>query len=307
MNNLENLIKDEYVIVFAQRFGSGTTYYTYNEKDTKIISHNPFFIDYYNATKYTSKEIAEKILNELISNNFFPNCKNIVDGENLNDSVIKAWYKNDYDKTSAIAVVKIPNSYYLGEYGAYAFELSKLNLPYDNEHRYQCASYRNFKWVYLKINEDNTTEWVESQDKATCMTAKEQEQWCAKMNNMKPFKGHVQAMNLPVRLNAPQKYYKGQKVLICKNGDYFYTHISDVMARMDGKYYYGLPTDAFMSGRVCISEENMYEGDGLYPEEMIIPFDNIVKSFNLKRTDYNDYYVNVVLNDGTKINEITHF
>ena len=307
MNNLENLIKDEYVIVFAQRFGSGTTYYTYNEKDTKIISHNPFFIDYYNATKYTSKEIAEKILNELILNNFFKNCKNIVDGENLNDSVIKAWYKNNYDKTSAIAIVKIPNSYYLGKYGAYAFELSKLNLPYDNEHRYQCASYRNFKWVYLKINGDNTTEWVESQNKATCMTAKEQEQWCAKMNNIKPFKGYVQAMNLPVRLNAPQKYYKGQKVLICKNGNYFYTHISDVMARMDGKYYYGLPTDAFMSGRVCISEENMYEGDGLYPEEMIIPFDNIVKSFNLKRTDYNDYYTNVVLNDGTKINEITHY
>ena len=221
--------------------------------------------------------------------------------------MITAWYKNNYDKTSAIAIVKIPNSYYLGKYGAYAFELSKLNLPYDNEHRYQCASYRNFKWVYLKINEDNTTEWVESQDKATCMTAKEQEQWCVKMNNIKPFKGYVQAMNLPVRLNAPQKYYKGQKVLICKNGDYFYTHISDVMARMDGKYYYGLPTDAFMSGRVCISEENMYEGDGLYPEEMIIPFDDIVKSFNLKRTGYNDYYINVVLNDGTKINEITHY
>ena len=307
MNNLENLIKNEYVIVFAQRFGCGTTYYTYNEKDTKINSHNPFFIAYNSATKYTSKEIAEKKLNELILNNFFSDCKNIVDGENLNESVITAWYKNNYDKTSAIAIVKIPNSYYLGKYGAYAFELSKLNLPYDNEHRYQCASYRNFKWVYLKINGDNTTEWVESQDKATCMTAKEQEQWCVKMNNMKPFKGYVQAMNLPVRLNTPQKYYKGQKVLICKNGDYFYTHISDVMARMDGKYYYGLPTDAFMSGRVCISEENMYEGDGLYPEEMIIPFDNIVKSFNLKRTDYNDYYTNVVLNDGTKINEITHF
>ena len=307
MNNLENLIKNEYVIVFAQRFGCGTTYYTYNEKDTKINSHNPFFIAYNSATKYTSKEIAEKKLNELILNNFFSDCKNIVDGENLNDSVITAWYKNNYDKTSAIAIVKIPNSYYLGKYGAYAFELSKLNLPYDNEHRYQCASYRNFKWVYLKINGDNTTEWVESQDKATCMTAKEQEQWCVKMNNMKPFKGYVQAMNLPVRLNTPQKYYKGQKVLICKNGDYFYTHISDVMARMDGKYYYGLPTDAFMSGRVCISEENMYEGDGLYPEEMIIPFDNIVKSFNLKRTDYNDYYTNVVLNDGTKINEITHY
>ena len=307
MNNLENLIKNEYVIVFAQRFGCGTTYYTYNEKDTKIDPHNPFFIAYNSATKYNSKEIAEKKLNELISNNFFSNCKNIVDGENLNESVITAWYKNNYDKTSAIAIVKIPNSYYLGKYGAYAFELSKLNLPYDNEHRYQCASYRNFKWVYLKINEDNTTEWVKSQDKATCMTAKEQEQWCAKMNNIKPFKGYVQAMNLPVRLNAPQKYYKGQKVLICKNGDYFYTHISDVMARMDGKYYYGLPSDAFMCGRVCISEENMYEGDGLYPEEMIIPFDDIVKSFNLKRTDYNDYYVNVVLNDGTKINEITHY
>lgn len=307
MSNLENLIKNEYVIVFAQRFGCGTTYYTYNEKDTKINSHNPFFIAYNSATKYTSKEIAEKKLNELILNNFFSNCKNIVDGENLNESVITAWYKDNYDKTSAIAIVKIPNSYYLGKYGAYAFELSKLNLPYDNEHRYQCASYRNFKWVYLKINGDNTTEWVESQNKATCMTAKEQEQWCAKMNNIKPFKGYVQAMNLPVRLNAPQKYYKGQKVLICKNGNYFYTHISDVMARMDGKYYYGLPTDAFMSGRVCISEENMYEGDGLYPEEMIIPFDNIVKSFNLKRTDYNDYYINVVLNDGTKINEITHY
>ena len=304
--NLENQIKNEYVIVFAQRVGSGTTYYTYNEKDMKMNTHNPFFIAYNSATKYLSKEMAEEKLNELISNNFFRNCQNIVDGENLTTSVIKAWYKDNYDKTSAIAVVKIPNSYYLGEYGAYAFELSKLNLPYDNEHRYQCASYRN-KWVYLKVNEDNTTEWVESQDKATCMSKKEQEKWCNILNEIKPFKGYVQAMNLPVRLNTPQKYHKGQKVLICKNGDYFYTHISDVMARMDGKYYYGLPTDAFMSGRVCISEENMYEGDGLYPEEMIIPFDNIVKSFNLKRTDYNDYYINVVLNDGTKINEITHF
>lgn len=312
MNNLENRIKDEYVIVFAERFGSGTTYYIYNEKDTKMDKNNPFFIAYGNGTKYTSRETAEKKLNELISNNFFTNCsckvcRNVVEGDNLNKSVIKAWYGNDYSKTSAIAVVKIPISHYLGKYGAYAFELNKLNIPYDNDHRYQCASHRDGKWLYLKVNEDNTTEWVESQDKATCMSKKEQEKWCNILNEIKPFKGYVQAMNLPVRLNTPQKYYKGQKVLICKNGNYFYTHISDVMARMDGKYYYGLPSDAFMSGRVCISEENMYEGDGLYPEEMIIPFDDIVKSFNLKRTGYNDYYINVVLNDGTKINEITHY
>ena len=312
MNNLENLIKNEYVIVFAERFGSGTTYYIYNEKDTKMDKNNPFFIAYGNGTKYTSRETAEKKLNELILNNFFTNCsckvcRNVVEGDNLNKSVIKAWYGNDYSKTSAIAVVKIPISHYLGKYGAYAFELNKLNIPYDNDHRYQCASHRDGKWLYLKVNEDNTTEWVESQDKATCMSKKEQKKWCYILNEIKPFKGYVQAMNLPVRLNTPQKYYKGQKVLICKNGNYFYTHISDVMARMDGKYYYGLPTDAFMSGRVCISEENMYEGDGLYPEEMIIPFDDIVKSFNLKRTDYNDYYINVVLNDGTKINEITHY
>lgn len=312
MNNLENRIKDEYVIVFAERFGSGTTYYIYNEKDTKMDKNNPFFIAYGNGTKYTSRETAEKKLNELISNNFFTNCsckvcRNVVEGDNLNKSVIKAWYGNDYSKTSAIAVVKIPISHYLGKYGAYAFELNKLNIPYDNDHRYQCASHRDSRWLYLKVNTDNITEWVESQDKATCMSKKEQEKWCNILNEIKPFKGYVQAMNLPVRLNTPQKYYKGQKVLICKNGNYFYTHISDVMARMDGKYYYGLPSDAFMCGRVCISEENMYEGDGLYPEEMIIPFDNIVKSFNLKRTNYNDYYINVVLNDGTKINEITHF
>lgn len=312
MNNLENRIKDEYVIVFAERFGSGTTYYIYNEKDTKMDKNNPFFIAYGNGTKYTSRETAEKKLNELISNNFFTNCsckvcRNVVEGDNLNKSVIKAWYGNDYSKTSAIAVVKIPISHYLGKYGAYAFELNKLNIPYDNDHRYQCASHRDGKWLYLKVNEDNTTEWVESQDKATCMSKKEQEKWCNILNEIKPFKGYVQAMNLPVRLNTPQKYYKGQKVLIRKNDKYYYTYITDVMARMDGKYYYGLPTDAFMCGRVCISQENMYEGDGLYPEEMIIPFDNIVKSFNLKRTNYNDYYINVILNDGTKINEIRHF
>ena len=244
MNNLENRIKDEYVIVFAERFGSGTTYYIYNEKDTKMDKNNPFFIAYGNSTKYTSRETAEKKLNELILNNFFTNCsckvcRNVVEGDNLNKSVIKAWYGNDYSKTSAIAVVKIPISHYLGKYGAYAFELNKLNIPYDNDHRYQCASHRDGKWLYLKVNEDNTTEWVESQDKATCMSKKEQEKWCNILNEIKPFKGYVQAMNLPVRLSTPQKYYKGQKVLICKNGNYFYTHISDVMARMDGKYYYG--------------------------------------------------------------------
>lgn len=312
MNNLENRIKDEYVIVFAERFGSGTTYYIYNEKDTKMDKNNPFFIAYGNGTKYTSRETAEKKLNELISNNFFTNCsckvcRNVVEGDNLNKSIIKAWYGNDYSKTSAIAVVKIPISHYLGKYGAYAFELNKLNIPYDNDHRYQCASHRDGKWLYLKVNEDNTTEWVESQDKATCMSKKEQEKWCNILNEIKPFKGYVQAMNLPVRLNTPQKYYKGQKVLICKNGNYFYTHISDVMARMDGKYYYGLPSDAFMCGRVCISEENMYEGDGLYPEEMIIPFDNVVKSFRIKETQYNTYYTNVIMCDDTKIDEIRHF
>lgn len=312
MNNLENRIKDEYVIVFAERFISGTTYYIYNEKDTKMDKNNPFFIAYGNGTKYTSRETAEKKLNELISNNFFTDCsckvcRNVVEENNLDKSVIKAWYGNDYSKTSAIAVVKIPISHYLGKYGAYAFELNKLNIPYDNDHRYQCASHRDSRWLYLKVNTDNITEWVESQDKATCMSKKEQEKWCNILNEIKPFKGYVQAMNLPVRLNTPQKYYKGQKVLIRKNDKYYYTYITDVMARMDGKYYYGLPTDAFMSGRVCISEENMYKGDRLYPEEMIIPFDNIVKSFNLKRTNYNDYYINVVLNDGTKINEITHF
>ena len=305
--NLENQIKNEYVIVFAQRFGSGTTYYTYNEKDMKMNTHNPFFIAYNSATKYLSKEMAEKKLNELISNNFFRNCQNIVDGENLNDSVIKAWYKGNYDKTSAIAVVKMPISYYLGKYGAYAFELSKFNLSYDNEHRYQCASYRNFKWVYLKINADNTTEWVDNQINATCMTAEEQKQWCDKMNQMKPFKGHVQAMNLPVRLDTPQKYYKGQKVLIYKNGKYQYTYISDVMARMDGKYYYGLPSIVFMSGGVCISEENMYEGDSLYAEDEIMLFDEVIKSYNVNKTQFDTYYTNVVLKDGTKIDKIQHF
>lgn len=305
--NLENQIKNEYVIVFAQRFGSGTTYYTYNEKDIKMTTHNPFFIAYESATKYLSKEMAEEKLNELISNNFFRKCKNIVDGENLNTSVIHAWYKNNYDKTSAIAVVKIPISHYLGKYGAYAFELSKYNLSYDNEHRCQCASYRDFKWVYLKINADNTTEWVDNQINATCMTAEEQKQWCDKMNHMKPFKGYVQEMNLPVRLDTPQKYYKGQKVLIYKNGQYEYTYISDVMARMDGKYYYGLPSIVFMSGGACITAENMYEGDDLYAEDEIMLFDDVIKSYNVKKTQFDTYYTNVVLKDGTKIDEIRHF
>lgn len=311
-SNLENHIKDEYVIVFAERFGSGTTYYIYNEKDTKMDKNNPFFIAYGNGTKYTSRETAEKKLNELISNNFFTNCmckvcRNVVEENNLDKSIIKAWYGNDFSKTRAIAVVKIPISHYLGKYGAYAFELNKLNIPYDNDHRYQCASHRDGKWLYLKVNADNTTEWVDSQINATCMTEIEQKQWCDKMNNIKPFKGHVQAMNLPVRLNAPQKYYKGQKVLICRNGKYEYTHISDVMARMDGKYYYGLPSNAFLSGRVCLTAENMYEGDALYAEEEIMLFDELVKSYNVKETQYNRYYTNVVLKDGTRINEIDHF
>ena len=312
MNNLENRIKDEYVIVFAERFGSGTTYYIYNEKDTKMDKNNPFFIAYGNGTKYTSRETAEKKLNELISNNFFTNCsckvcRNVVEGDNLNKSVIKAWYDNDYSKTSAIAVVKIPISHYLGKYGAYAFELNKLNIPYDNDHRYQCASHRDGKWLYLKVNEDNTTEWVESQDKATCMSKKEQKKWCYILNEIKPFKGYVQAMNLPVRLNTPQKYYKGQKVLIRKNDKYYYTYITDVMPQMDGKYYYGLSNDSVYGGRICITSEGFYEGDDLYSEDRIISFDNVVKSFRIKETQYNTYYTNVIMYDSTKIDEIRHF
>ena len=312
MNNLENRIKDEYVIVFAERFGSGTTYYIYNEKDTKMDKNNPFFIAYGNGTKYTSRETAEKKLNELISNNFFTNCsckvcRNVVEGDNLNKSVIKAWYGNDYSKTSAIAVVKIPISHYLGKYGAYAFELNKLNIPYDNDHRYQCASHRDGKWLYLKVNEDNTTEWVESQDKATCMSKKEQEKWCNILNEIKPFKGYVQAMNLPVRLNTPQKYYKGQKVLIRKNDKYYYTYITDVMPQMDGKYYYGLSNYSVYGGRVCIMHEGCYEGADLYPEDRIMLFEDVVKSFNIKETQYNTYYTNVIMCVSTKIDEIRHF
>ena len=312
MNNLENRIKDEYLIVFAERFVSGTTYYIYNEKDTKMDKNNPFFIAYGNGTKYTSRETAEKKLNELILNNFFTNCsckvcRNVVEGDNLNKSVIKAWYGNDYSKTSAIAVVKIPISHYLGKYGAYAFELNKLNIPYDNDHRYQCASHRDGKWLYLKVNEDNTTEWVESQDKATCMSKKEQKKWCYILNEIKPFKGYVQAMNLPVRLNTPQKYYKGQKVLIRKNDKYYYTYITDVMPQMDGKYYYGLSVYSIYGGRVCMTSEGFYEGDDLYSEDRIISFDNVVKSFRIKETQYDTYYTNVIMYDSTKIDEIRHF
>lgn len=42
MNNLENRIKDEYVIVFAEYFPSGTTYYVYSEKDKEMEKHNPY-------------------------------------------------------------------------------------------------------------------------------------------------------------------------------------------------------------------------------------------------------------------------
>lgn len=248
----------------------------------------------------------------MISNNFFTNCsgkvcRNVVERDNLNKSVIKAWYGNDYSKTSAIAVVKIPISHYLGKYGAYAFELNKLNIPYDNDHRYQCASHRDGKWLYLKVNEDNITEWVESQDKATCMSKKEQEKWCNILNEIKPFKGYVQAMNLPVRLNTPQKYYKGQKVLIRKNDKYYYTYITDVMPQMDGKYYYGLSNYSVYGGRVCMTSEGFYEGDDLYSEDRIISFDNVVKSFRIKETQYNTYYTNVIMYDSTKIDEIRHF
>ena len=312
MNNLENRIKDEYVIVFAEYFPSGTTYYVYSEKDKEMEKHNPYYIAYNWGTKYPSKEIAEKKLTELVTQGFFKDCmtkvcKNVVEGDKLVKSIINAWFDNNYNKTKAIAVVKIPKSHYLGKYGAYAFELNKLNIPYDNEHRYQCASYRNDKWLYLKVNADNTTEWVESQDKATCMTAKEQEKWCDKLNEIKPFKGYVQPMNLPVRLNTPQKYYKGQKVLIYENDNYFYTHISDVMPNIDGKYHYALPSDSIYGGRVSIMHEGRYEGADLYPEDRIMLFEDVVKSFNIKETRYDTYYTNVVLNNGTKIKEIAHF
>ena len=317
MDKLTKCIKNEYVIVFAEKFSSGIVYYTYNEGDDKMPRHNPYYIAYNWGTKYFSKELAENKLNELISKDFFKDsvtkvCKNVVEDENLVCSIVDAWYDHNYNKATAIAVVKIPNSHYLGKYGAYAYELNKLNIPYDNEHRYQCASMRDggdgkHKWHYLKINNNGTTEWVENQDKATCMTAKEQEKWCDIMNDVKPFKGYVQAMNLPVRLDTPQKYYKGQKVLIRSNGRYYYTHISDVMPQKDGKYYYALPSDSLYGGRISIACEGFYEGSDLYEEDEIMLFGEVVKSFNVRETKYDTYYNNVVLNDGTKINEIAHF
>ena len=317
MNNLDKCIKDEYVIVFAQYFSSGIIHYVYNENDKEMKRHNPYYIAYNRGTKYTSKEQAEKKLNELILKDFFKGalgeiCKNVVDYENLSTSIINAWFSNNFNKAKAVTVFKIPNSYYLGNYGSYAYELNKLNISYDNEHRYQCASYqtdKNYKskWFFLKINSDNSTEWVDSQEKATCMTVKEQEKWCKIMNDVKPFKGYVQPMNLPVRLDTPQKYYKGQKVLIRYNGAYYYTHISDVMAQMDDKYYYALPSDSIYGGRIVMTQEGFYEGDDLYEEDRIMLFDDVVKSFNIRETRYDTYYTNVILNDGTKIKEIEHF
>lgn len=317
MDNLTKRIKDEYVIVFAEKFSSGIIYYTYNESDEKMPRHNPYYIAYNQGTKYLSKESAEKKLNELVSKDFFVDsvtniCENVVEDENLVSSIINAYFDRKYNKSKAVAVVKIPNSYYLGKYGAYAYELNKLNIPYDNEHRYQCASNRadengKYVWHYLKINNDNTTEWVKSQDKATCMTSAEQKKWRDIMNDVKPFKGYVQAMNLPVRLDTPQKYYKGQKVLIRSNGRYYYTHISDVMPQKDGKYYYALPSVSLYGGRISIAHEGFYEGSDLYEEDGIMLFDEVVKSFNVRETKYDTYYNNVVLNDGTKINEIAHF
>ena len=62
-----------------------------------------------------------------------------------------------------------------------------------------------------------------------------------------------------------------------------------------------------MSGCVCITEENMYEGDALYAEDEIMLFDEVIKSYNVNKTQFDTYYTNVVLKDGTKIDKIQHF
>lgn len=305
--NLEKIIKEEYTIVYADYYPSATGYYVYNESDDKMPRNLLWWLNYNWGTKYSSKEVAETKLKELLLKGFFRKCTNVVDGDKLRESIIDAHFKYNYDKTKAIAVVKIPISHYLGEYGAYAFEINKLNLSYDNEHRYQCITYHDFKKVFLKINEDKSIEWVDSYLNATYMTKNEQEKWCDKLNNDKSIKDYVQEYNLPVRLDTIQKYYKGQKVLIRQDGQYYYTYISDVMARMDGKYYYGVPSHAIYCGRISIHSEGQYEGADLYPEDKIILFEEVVKSRVRKETDNGHYYDNVIFNDGTKIGRIEHF
>ena len=312
MDNLKSRIKDEYVIVFAEYFSGATPYYVYNEKDEKMPRHNPYYIAYNWGTKYSSKQAAEEKLKELVAKDFFKDCmgqpcRNVVEDENFISSIVNAYFDRDYKKSKAVAVVKIPDSHYLGGYGAYAYRLNAMNIPYDNAHRHQCAKYSDCKWLFLKVNNDNTTEWVERQDEATCMTAAEQDKWCKTMNDIKPYKGYVQPMNLPVRLDRPQKYYKGQRVLIRQDGKYYYTHISDVMAQDDGQYYYALPMESIYGGRVSIMSEGCYEGDDLYEEDRILLFDEVVKSFRTRETRYDTYYTDVVLNDSTKIREIAHF
>lgn len=312
--DIEKFIKEEYVIVFGEYFPSAIPYYAYCEEDEKMPRNNPYFIGYGWATKYATKEQAEKKLNELLSKGFFKDCfgkvcTNVVD--DLTTSIIHAYFNKDYAHSKGVSVMRVPLSYYLGKYGAYAYELNKLNIQYNNEHRYQCASNRDIdgtlKWWYLKVNSGNTTEWVDSQDKATCMTLDEQKKWCDIMNDIKPFKGYTQPMNLPIRLTTPQKYHKGQKVLVkVGKNKYDFSYITDVMPKKDGKYHYALSSDALYS-RISMIQEGFYEGDDLYSEDMILSFDENVKSCREINTKYDTYYINVILKDGTKIDRINHF
>lgn len=306
MNNLESYIKDEYVIMHSEYFSAGNRHYVYNENDNVMPRNLPYRKNYGTGTKYSSKKEAEGKLNELISKGFF-GTDNVVEGENLAKSIVKAWFDNDFKKKKAVAVVKLPVSYYLGNYGAYAYNIGKQNIPYDNGHRYQCASHRDnvdgkSRWLYAKVIGGNTVEWVESQAQATCMTAEEQKEWCDKLNKEKPYKGHVQEMNLPVILEKPQKYHVGDKVIIFRNGACFHSTVVDVMAQEDGKYHYALSSACGIL--TCMNCEGFYCGADLYEEERIMPFTETAVSYEERKAGYDTYYENVVMPDGRKIEKI---
>lgn len=171
---------------------------------------------------------------------------------------------NYSNQEKVISILQRPLSDVIGDYRAFAVTFAEEHpeFRYDNEHRYQLARSERGGWKYL-IYDRNTKamEWTEDCTKATLFTEDEQEKVAEYANKIgskeNPYKGYVQAMNLPAHHDNPPKFKKGDLVRYTVNGKVCEYKVCDIISFGKG-WRYEVGSD-YHQGGYSIPQERFFE------------------------------------------------
>jgi hypothetical protein len=286
--------KEEYVIIVVKSISFSTHYGYYHEGNDGYnhicpickldnggaVSNTQYScVPYGLCTKFSDLEQAQQIAVKIrfqlaMKSNIFTTYLTAID---VTDDIVK-YPKTPNDDTITIWVIKVPLSYYIGEYYAWAKSIYQYceehNFYYTNDKRYQIERHDE----YL-IAENGEYQWTKDRFKASLFTKDEQDKLAVKLNEMGrkeiPYLGYCRENNLPCYLKEKPRFEKGDVAYFFDSENYKIRKviISDILPS-EYEYKYGV-SSSYFCGNVTLPQEHFFESNRLFKDSDLYTLDEV--------------------------------